>query len=198
MYWLIPDWSTLLPTAIPGNAQVMCALDFTLPASSVCQAACPRHTLARVLQHAQQTWALNFLVSFEVELVVMIANPITGKMDKCSQGLGMLGMSGLRHPCYQYVEQCVTQLEARGVNLQAIHTEGFRGQYKFALAPLPPPQAVDLLLLVHGYLKDIFSRQGYMVTVSPKPVASDPLANGQHTHISLQPCWMRILAPSPR
>lgn len=47
------------------------------------------------MQHAQQTWALNFLVGFEVEFVVMKANPIMGKMDKCSQGLGMLGMSGL-------------------------------------------------------------------------------------------------------
>lgn len=31
-YWMIPDWSTLHPTASPGNAQVMCALDYTVPA----------------------------------------------------------------------------------------------------------------------------------------------------------------------
>lgn len=78
--------------------------------------------------------------------MVMKTNPIMGKMDKCSQGLGMLGMSGLRDPCYQYVEQCVTQLEGRGVNFQAIQTDGFRGQYKFALAPLPPLQEVEILL----------------------------------------------------
>jgi glutamine synthetase len=187
-YWLIPDWSTLHPTASPGSAQVMCALDFTVPATSpVSREVCPRHILNKVLQQAQEDWGLNFLVGFEVEFVVMKSNPSTGKMERCSQGWGLFAISGLRDPCYQYVEQCVSQLEDLGVDIQAIHTEGQRGQYELALGPRPPLEAVDQLVLVHSHLKDTFARHGYMVTMVPKPVASESLASGQHTHLSLQP-----------
>ncbi|KAF7593673.1 hypothetical protein BBP40_011082 [Aspergillus hancockii] len=187
MYWLIPDWTTLHPTAGPGSAQVMCALDYTLPGSPLTQEVCPRHTLARVLRQARETWALEFLVGFEVEFLVMKSNGSTGTMERASRGWGLFAISGLRDPCYQYIEECVTQLQALGVDFQAIHTEGVRGQYEFALGPKPPMEAVDQLLLVHSYLKDTFARHGYMVTMTPKPVAADSQANGQHTHLSLQP-----------
>lgn len=187
-YWMIPDWSTLHPTANPGSAQVMCALDHTVPATGpVTRDVCPRHVLRKVLRRAREDWGLEFLVGFEVEFVVMKANSSTGKMERCSNGHGCFSASGLRDPCYQYVEQCITQLEAQGVDIQAIHTEGSRGQYEFALGPRPPVEAVDQLVLVHSYLKDTFTRHGMMVTMTPKPLASEPLANGQHTHLSLQP-----------
>lgn len=187
-YWLVPDWSTLHPTASPGSAQVMCALDFTVPATGpVSREVCPRHVLNKVLRRARDGWGLTFLVGFEVEFVVMKANKSTGKMERCSDGWGLFSISGLRDPCYQYVEECVVQLEALGVDFQAIHTEGQRGQYEFALGPKPPLEAVDQLVLVQTYLKDTFARHGYMVTMVPKPVASESLANGQHTHLSLQP-----------
>lgn len=186
-YWLVPDWSTLHPTASPTSASVMCALDYTVPATGpVSKEVCPRHVLAKVLRQAQEGWGLNFLVGFEVEFVVMKATD-TGKMERCSQGWGLFSIAGLRDPCYQYVEECVTQLEALGVDFQAIHTEGQRGQYEFALGPRPPLEAVDQLVLVHSYLKDIFARNGYTVTMVPKPVPSESLANGQHMHLSLQP-----------
>ncbi|CEO58556.1 hypothetical protein PMG11_03270 [Penicillium brasilianum] len=187
-FWMLPDWSTLHPTATPGSAQVMCALDFTVPATGpVSREVCPRHVLNKVLQQAHEDWGLKFLVGFEVEFVVMKANPSTGKTERCSQGWGLFSIAGLRDPCYQYVEQCVSQLEALGVDIQAIHTEGQRGQYELALGPRPPLEAVDQLVLVHSYLKDTFARHGYVVTMVPKPVASESLANGQHTHLSLQP-----------
>lgn len=186
-YWMLPDWSTLHPTASPGNAQVMCALDYTVPASPVNQDVCPRHVLNRVLRRAQEGWGLNFLVGFEVEFVVMKVSPNTGKMEKCSQGYGLFSISGLRDPCYQYVEKCVNELLALGVDCQAIHTEGLRGQYEIALGPRPPLEAVDQLVLVHSHLKDTFARHGYTVTMFLKPVASESLATGQHTHLSLQP-----------
>jgi glutamine synthetase len=187
-YWLMPDWSTLHPTASPGSAQVMCALDYTVPATGpVSRDVCPRHVLEKVLRQAWEHWGLNFLVGFEVEFVVMKANESTGKMERRSQGWGLFSISGLRDPCYQLVEECVSRLMALGVDFQAIHTEGQRGQYEFALGPLPPLQAVDQLVLVHSYLKDIFAHHGYMVTMVPKPVASESLTNGQHMHISLQP-----------
>ena len=68
-----------------------------------------------------------------------------------------------------------------------IHTEGYRGQYEIALGPLPPVQAIDQLVLVHDTLKDVFSRHGYLVIMSPKPGALNGEVNGQHMHLSLQP-----------
>ncbi|KAJ5455180.1 glutamine synthetase [Penicillium sp. IBT 31633x] len=187
-YWLVPDWSTLHPTVSPKSAQVMCALDYTVPATGpVSREVCPRHVLQKILRRAREDFGLDFLVGFEVEFVVMKANTCTGKMERCSQGWGLFSVAGLRDQTYQYVEECVSLLEALGVDFQAIHTEGQRGQYEFALGPRSPLEAVDQLVLVHSYLKDVFARHGYTVTMVPKPVATESLANGQHMHISLQP-----------
>jgi glutamine synthetase len=51
-------------------------------------------------------------------------------MVRCSEGFGLFSVAGLRDPCYQYVEQCVHQLRAQGVEVLAVHTEGIRGQYE--------------------------------------------------------------------
>ncbi|PYH43056.1 putative glutamine synthetase [Aspergillus saccharolyticus JOP 1030-1] len=193
-YWLVPDWTTLHPTVAPGSAQVLCSLDYTLPGQPMTQALCPRHTLARVLEQAQSRWNLSFLVGFEVEFVIMKPDPATGKLERYSRGWGLFSVGGLRDPCYQHIEQCVLKLHARGVDIQAIHTEGVRGQYEFALGPKPPMQAVDQLILVHSYLKDTFTPLGCTVTMTPKPVVGDSLANGQHTHLSLQPASPQLEA----
>lgn len=187
MHWLVPDWSSLRATASPGNAAVMCALNYTIPGSPAHDHLCPRQALLRVLRQAQEAWKLDFLVGFEVEFVVMKSSTSSTTPHRQSAGLGHYAVSGLRDPCYQYVEQCMHKLRDRGVIVHALHTEGIRGQYEIVLGPLPPVQAVDQLILVHHHLKDTFSRHDYKVTMSPKPISSDPLANGQHMHLSLQP-----------
>lgn len=187
MYWAVPDWSSLRSASHPGTAIVMCALNFTKLERPISSDLCPRQALARVLREARQTWELDFLVGFEVEFIVMKSDPSSNAMVRCSGGLGHFAVSGLRDPCFQYVEQCVTLLRAQGVVVQAVHTEGFRGQYEIVLGPLQPIQAVDQLILVHDYLKDTFSCHGYEVTMSPKPVSFESQANGQHMHLSLQP-----------
>ncbi|KAJ5946137.1 glutamine synthetase [Penicillium verhagenii] len=187
MHWAVPDWSSLRLASHSGTAMVMCALNFTVLDRPLSSDLCPRQTLSRVLGEARQTWEIDFLVGFEVEFVVMKMDESSNSMVRCSDGLGHFAVSGLRDPSYQCVEQCVTRLRAQGALIQAVHTEGFRGQYEIVLGPLPPMQAVDQLILVHDYLKDTFARHGYQVTMSPKPVASETQANGQHMHLSIQP-----------
>lgn len=187
IHWLVPDWLSLRPAASPRNAIVMCGLNYTTPGKPVSGDFCPRQALVRVLHQAQQVWDIDFLVGFEVEFVVMKTVPSSNSTYRHSEGLGHFAVSGLRDPCYQYVEKCVLQLRAHGVILHTLQTEGHRGQYEIALGALPPVQAVDQLLLVHDQLKDTFSRHGYNVTMSPKPVAFDSQANGQHMHLSIQP-----------
>ncbi|KAJ5726997.1 glutamine synthetase [Penicillium malachiteum] len=188
MHYAIPDWSTLRLSSHPGTALVMCALDYQIQDLPLRSDLCPRQTLTKVLRQARETCQLDFLVGFEVEFIVMKSSSSpSSTMTRCSNGLGHFAVSGFRDLCYQYVEECVNDLRSQGAKIQAVHTEGFRGQYEIVLGPLPPMQAIDQLILVHDYLKGTFSRHGYEVTMSPKPVATESQANGQHMHISLQP-----------
>ena len=188
MHFALPDWSSLRVSSHPGTAFVLCALDYQIQELPLRSDLCPRQTLAKVLDEARNSWGLDFLVGFEVEFIVMKqGSDLSGAMTRSSNGLGHFAISGFRDPTYQYVEECVHALLAQGVKIQAVHTEGFRGQYEIVLGPLPPMEAIDQLYLVHEFLKGTFDRHGYMVTMSPKPVASESQANGQHMHFSLQP-----------
>ena len=185
--WLVPDWSSIRLASDPKSAMVMCGVVGTTISNSVPNGdLCPRRALVDVVRQARELWGLRFLVGFEVEFQVMKASSVTGGYVKFSQGPGNFSVSGLRDPCYRYVQQCVQQLLALGVHIHGIHSEGKRGQYEIALKPLPPLQAVDQLHLVHDYLKDTFAQHGYMATMAPKPVISDPHTIGQHMHLSLE------------
>ncbi|OGM41538.1 glutamine synthetase [Aspergillus bombycis] len=185
--WLVPDWSSIRLTADPRSAVVMCGVVGTTISKPVPSGdLCPRRALVDVVRQAQDAWNLEFLIGFEVEFQVMKVSSTTGEYVKHSQGPGNFSLSGLRDPCYQYVQQCVQELSALGVHIHGLHSEGKRGQYEIALKPLPPMQAVDQLHFVHDYLKDTFAKHGYMATMAPKPLISDPHTIGQHMHLSLE------------
>lgn len=114
--------------------------------------------------------------------------PATNKLVPQSRGLGYFAVSGLRDETFHLVAQCMHQLRSLGVVFDEVHTEGCRGQYELALSPLPSMKAIDQLVLVQDTLKDVFFRNGYVVIMSPKPVAGpDGEVNGQHMHVSLPP-----------
>ncbi len=190
VHWLIPDWSSLKPSAIPSTVTVMCGVAETTPSCLIPNGdLCPRQALVKVLRQAEKTWQLNFLVGFEVEFQVMkLSDCAEEGMVPYSRGLGHFAVAGLLDPCWGYVEECVQKLRKLGVHVDGLHPEGQRGQYEITLGPLPPLQAVDQLVLVHSVLKHTFNAHGCMVTMSPKPVAMLPdQMNGQHMHISMQP-----------
>ncbi|KAL4929081.1 putative glutamine synthetase [Aspergillus undulatus] len=205
VHWMIPDWSSVKQSSSLGTATVMCGVTSTMVGSAALNNdLCPRQALVKVLREATKTWELEFLIGFEVEFQVMKLSgrkqqkegehedeeDCLGSYVPYSRGLGRYTVSGLRDPCWTYVEEAVKRLRAFGVHITAIHAEGMRGQYEIALGPLPPLQAVDQLVLVHSTLKDIFNRRGCTVTMSPRPVPTGPFSeqmNGQHMHLSLQP-----------
>jgi glutamine synthetase len=131
-YRLVPDWSSLRLAVSPRNAIVMCALDYVTPDRPPSGDFCPRQALEGVLRQAREDWNIDFLVGFEVEFVVMKSNPSSDRRYQYSQGLGHFAVSGLRDPCYQYVEECVHQLQAQGVKFHSLHSEGHRGQYEIS------------------------------------------------------------------
>ncbi|PIG87318.1 glutamine synthetase [Aspergillus arachidicola] len=186
--WLVPDWSSIQRASDPKSVIVMCGVVGTTISKPVPNGdLCPRRALVDVVRQARESWGLRFLIGFEVEFQVMKVSSTTGEYVKHSQGPGNFSVSGLRDPCYKYVQQCVQQLLDLGVHIHGIHSEGKRGQYEIALKPLPPLQAVDQLHFVHEYLKDTFAQHGYMATMAPKPIISDQHTIGQHMHLSLQP-----------
>lgn len=185
-----PDWSSLKTrTSLdPIYATVMCRIARDVnPSESTPEVAgdqCPRHALATVVDKAFQQFGIRFLIGFEVEFEVFTRNAL-GKIVPFSCGLGGGAVAGLRDPSYKHVEEAMQILLEAGVGLEAIHTEGPKGQYEFCLAPKPPMEAVDELILVHDTLKTVFSHHGLVATMFPRPAASRSQSIGQHTHISI-------------
>lgn len=187
--WLVPDWSSLYtrPTLDSLYANVMCQVVEYAPARPGPNwNFCPRRALETVVKKAAEAFQIHFLVGFEVEFEVMKANA-DGNLVPYSTGYGRFCVGGLRDPCWEYVEEAAFALMEAGVEIDALQTEGRRGQYEFSLGCLPPLAAVDQLILVHDTLKRIFNSHGLVVTMSPRPVQSRRQSTGQHTHISINP-----------
>ena len=192
-HWLVPDWSSLriLPSC-PRYAVVMCGVLATTPAKPIpSYNLCPRAALAHVVRRAAEMHHLIIQVGFEVEFEIMQRPPPAEEstteryLVPASCGLGRYAVAGLRDPRFAYIEEVMERLLDSGVNIQAVQTEGRRGQYEFSLGPRPPLEAVDELLMVHDTLKMMLGQHGYVATMAPKPVESRRQATGQHTHISI-------------
>lgn len=186
----IPDWNSLKtrPTLDPLYASVMCHIfRDSRPGIDLAERVadqCPRRALTTVVEKGAQRFGLNFLVGFEVEFEVF-ARKNGGNLEQYSLSLGGGACSGLRDPSYKPVEEAIQVLLAAGVGIEAIHTEGPRGQYELCLAPKPPIAAVDELTFVHDTLKTVFSNHGLVATMFPRPTAGRQQSIGQHTHLSI-------------
>ncbi|KAK2845258.1 hypothetical protein FQN49_005895 [Arthroderma sp. PD_2] len=186
---LVPDWSSLRTRQPfdPLYASVMCEIAAQYPARpGLDWSLCPRHALSRFTKRAEETIKGHFLVGLEVEFEIMKANEV-GKLIPYSGGLGIFAVSGLRDPCFTYVEEVIQILMDAGVEIDTFQAEGIRGQYEISLGPLPPVQAIDQLLFVHDTIKHVFARRGLVATMSPRPVGWRGQSAGQHAHISINP-----------
>lgn len=181
-----PDWSTIRTRTLldPLYATVMCSIIRDQSPDSKRSNVCARRALQTVVTKAYQQFQMEFLIGFEVEFEIWKRNE-HDELVLHSTGLGGAACSGLRHACYDCVEECMLILLEAGVGLEGMHTEGQQGQYEFNLAPKPPMEAVDELVLVHDTLKRVFARQGLIVTMFPRPTAHRPQSIGQHVHISI-------------
>ncbi|KAL5365045.1 putative glutamine synthetase [Aspergillus floccosus] len=200
-HFLIPDWASLrlLPGAAHPTAVVMCGVLATTPGCSLPDLSlCPRRALASIVHHAEHHLNLDFRVGFEVEFEVFhravppipsqsnsAHSPITSELFPASTSLGRFAADGLRADIFVFLEEAVHTLLDAGVGIQTMQTEGRRGQYELSLAPRPPLDAIDELVLVHDTLKRMLARHGLVVTMAPRPIANRRQATGQHTHFSV-------------
>jgi glutamine synthetase len=138
------------------------------------------------MRAAADKFAINILVGFEVEFEIM-QRSTDGALVPLSTGLGRYAASGLRDPSFTLVEEAMGILLGSGVGIQTFQTEGRRGQYEISLSPKSPLSAIDEVVLVQDCLKQFFADHGYVLTMSPKPVAGRRQAVGLHTHLSIDP-----------
>ena len=187
---LSPDWTSLKPANFGRQknryASVMCYVPETGASDTYTDfSSCPRSILTRVLRDAKQEHGVEFLVGFELEFcLVNIAED--GSAYPLESEPGNLSAAGLRSSRYPFIEECIDDLEAAGIEVQDWHSECAHGGYEIATGPLAPVQAIDALLLSHEIIRNNFNRHGCRVTFHPKPFLGRS-GLGTHTHISMQP-----------
>lgn len=187
---LSPDWTSLKPVNFGRQknryASVMCNVPETGASDTYTDFnCCPRSILTHVLSDARQEHGVEFLVGFELEFCLV---NIAEDGSTCALELepGNHSAAGLRSSRHAFIEECIDDLQAAGVEVQDWHSEGAHGGYEIATGPLAPVQAIDALLLSHEIIKIALGRRGCRVTFYPKPFL-DRSSLGTHTHISMQP-----------
>jgi len=187
---LWPDWQSLRKTNAGGDdnvyASVMCRT--REPDTNDLDTEyrhCPRATLQCVLKQAESSYGLDFLVGFEVEFILM-GKSDGGQRYPLLQNGGHWTASACRTQAFVHVQECVDTLRSLDVAVQQFHSEGRSGQFEISLAPLPPMEAVDTLVLTQEVIKNVAFKYGHEATMYPKPFADHP-ANGAHTHLSIHP-----------
>ena len=146
---------------------------------------CSRSILTRILSDAKQEHGVEFLVKFELKFsLVNIAED--DSVNALESEPGNISAAGLRSSRHAYIEECIDDLQAAGIEVQDWHSESKHGGYEIATGPLAPVQAIDALLLSHEIIKNVMSRHDCRVTFYPKPFL-DRSSLGTHAHISMQP-----------
>lgn len=150
---------------------------------------CPRTVLRKIVERAQKTALVDFLVGFEIEVVFMSYETINGSViygkKPVSHGHSWSAARALHGPeMLSVLEEIVLSLEQAGIDLQQFHPEAAPGQYEFVTGPLPPLDAVDTLLATRDIISTIAAKHELRATLVPKPVPG-ACGTGCHFHLSV-------------
>ncbi|KAI5361636.1 Putative glutamine synthetase, catalytic domain, metal-dependent hydrolase [Septoria linicola] len=148
---------------------------------------CPRARLQSLVQKYQDTNAIDFLVGFEIEVSLC-------RTDMSADGLRSFSPLDTNHAWgtlsdEQYVDSLelitsiVEALARIGVEVEQFHSEAGAGQYEFVLPPLPPVQAVDVLIQARQCIQQVGAIRDRRATYHPLPFPG--IGTAAHAHISL-------------
>ncbi|KAH8671467.1 glutamine synthetase [Xylariales sp. PMI_506] len=192
MYTAEIDWSSLRLGPAPGHASVFC--EFKEPDGSA-SGLCPRTQLRKVLSRSSDH-GLEFLVGFELEFLVVERNPNyhpvldpeqyrtlrnDGHAWSMARAIADTGRPGSFNSA---ADEILDGLEAAGIEIEQFHPESAPGQYEIVLPPLPPLQACDALLHARQIVEATAARNGFRVTLHPKPFATG-CGSASHAHVSV-------------
>lgn len=187
---LYPDWSSLNKSNSGKNgdhhyAAVICWVsESNCDSPDLAYQRCPRSAFQRTLTYAKHTIGLELLIGFEIEFIVTGNNGAGNERTPLGSDEGIWTASSIHNPVFAYVEESVDALTALGIRVQQFHSEGAAGLFEISTASLPPLQAVDVLILTHETIKNVFAQHGHGITMYPKPFDNLP-SNGTHMHISI-------------
>ena len=177
---LIPDWSSICHFGpIPNYAAVMCFNANTGLANP--RARCPRSLLHEILSDPVVK-DLQIQLGFEIEFSLLDSSRRPNR--PLDRSIGFTTSAGLRAEHLDIIDEIVKQLQHSSIEIYHFHVE-MADQYEIALAPLPPMEAIDALIMAEETLRMVAVRQGLTATLSPKPVYGASLKNGLHVHLSL-------------
>ncbi|KAF8525584.1 hypothetical protein BU17DRAFT_83867 [Hysterangium stoloniferum] len=142
---------------------------------------CPRTTLARIIEDAKAKDAVNFLIGFEIEFVLLNPKDLTPVNDDgwCHSS-AIPGGSDIA----KVLDEIADELEVAGIELQHYHAEAARGQYEVVTGPLPPLEAVDALIATRQIISNVAQKYGMRMTLTPKPTAYQ-CGTGAHMNLSI-------------
>lgn len=179
---LRPDWTSLIVCGFrPSHASVMCFTAHLGLENSLSR--CPRNLLSGVLEDFETTCGTKILMGFEIEFSLHDESHNIVRSIDWSVGHCML--AGLRTKNLDIIEEVVAALEVSGIETYHFHVEE-ADQFEIAVAPLPPMQAIDALMITQETIRSIFVHHGIRASLAPKPVLRGP-RNGLHVHLSLNP-----------
>ncbi|KAJ8515870.1 hypothetical protein ONZ45_g6764 [Pleurotus djamor] len=149
---------------------------------------CPRAILNRVIQDAESTLDLSFLLGFETEFTLLSStSPIQVPNDSrwCTSASLHTGT-----PEAKVITDIIDALVVSGVEVQVVHSECGPSQYEVVTAPMGPLEAVDTLIHTRETIYNIARKHGLWATLAPR-IFPDCTGSGAHAHISLHPRPMK-------
>lgn len=179
---LHPDWASLrICGHHPGHATVMCFVNLVDDQDTF--ARCPRHALRRCLKDFESKYNTSVLLGFEIEFTLLDPSSALAKpLDRIAEHSMT---AGLRGETLKALEEVFHAMEVSGIYLYHFHTE-IQDQLEIALAPLPPMQAIDALMITQEAIRTVLVQYGLRASMAPRAVFNGP-QNGTHMHISLNP-----------
>lgn len=144
-------------------------------------------TALRTIVSCGKSQGLEFLLGFEIEIVFMRRNPTDNSLSplldvgghayaspRAMHGTIILGL----------LEHIFDTLEAAEIHLQQWHPEAAPGQYEFVLPPLPPVEAVDMMIQAREIIMNVAAQHNLRATMYPKPFPMAP-GSASHAHMSI-------------
>ncbi|RAL58830.1 hypothetical protein DID88_009140 [Monilinia fructigena] len=150
---------------------------------------CPRTTLRTIVNKAKNH-GLQFLVGFEIEVVLM-----KGTLNNKDNTLSFAPPPGtdahcwgssnaLSHKIINAMGEIVNTLSDAGIDIEQWHPESATNQFEFVLPACAPLEAADILLQAREIITTVARNHGWRATLHPKPLPNK-VGTGAHVHLSI-------------
>lgn len=140
---------------------------------------CARGTLTRVQAQLEEA-GYEARVGHEIEF--LLVDPAGERLP--GQLWAQYGLAGVLE-FENFVRDVMAAMAASGVTVEQFHPEYGVNQFEMSLAPAPPVEAADQLVLARMLIGRVARAHGIRVSLSPVPFAGS-VGSGAHQHFSLQ------------